>query len=422
MKKLLSIICLFAVLFSFGCAYATKNVSLDSINCEIAIEDSWVIITKDMDSVDILGTPFDIEGMQAYMDSIIQNLNKEPFSNVQAMVYAHINDITYEWQIWLQETDETNEYWDISLNKQDIESLAENEKFVDRYTTLNNDFFFATIEEKNGTDLLMHMTINNGRGIIVSSMVSEEASFETTLTQTHKLLDSLKFTKSPKPVIHSAQEEQTSKKTDFFKVMLDKFMNYFIYNLSWTAVSLFLGGIALLVGGIIYIFKFIRAKVQNSKRNKDRAYVLTVENAYRLKWHKFLIYFSLWISALSAVSQGINFYSGGLYEDSAAAYAYYQGLEKLDTVMGLMYIALGIFIIISRFKLARWRENAVAWLTWSYILPPVCYIVWLFSFSNITGVLEAPDLASWLGNVVGNLVVIIINLIYYRKRKELFTQ
>ena len=206
--------------------------------------------------------------------------------------------------------------------------------------------------------------------------------------------------------------------------MSNKFLNYFIYNLSWTAVSLLLGGIVLLGGGIICVYKFIRDKVRSkvnaSKLAKDRAYVLTVENAYRLKWHKFLIYFSLWISALSAVSQGINFYSGGLYEDSATAYAYYQGLEKLDTIMSLVYIALGIFIIISRFKLARWRKNAVAWLTWSYILPPVCYIVWLLGFSNITGILESSDLAGWLGNVVGNLVVIIINLIYYSKRKELF--
>lgn len=154
---------------------------------------------------------------------------------------------------------------------------------------------------------------------------------------------------------------------------------------------------------------------------KDRAYVIAIQNGYKLKWHKFLIYWGLWVSALSALSQTAGLMTGSQYgENAREVYNYYAGLEKVDVVFSILYLLLAIITIVGRFKLANFSLSAFKYLTAIYILPPITFALYLVFFYFCTNVLEPSDVASLLGNFIGNGIVLALTQLYYRKRKDLF--
>lgn len=142
-----------------------------------------------------------------------------------------------------------------------------------------------------------------------------------------------------------------------------------------------------------------------------------------MKWHKFLIYFSLWIGALNSIATGISVYTGSHYGDSAAEiYDYFQGLQKTDASFGVLYIALGLLLLVTRFKLARYRKKAVNWLTWCYLLQPVQNFAYNLAVYRSTGFMSETFSLDLLSSLVVSLIMIIPTRIYYKKREELFTE
>ena len=159
--------------------------------------------------------------------------------------------------------------------------------------------------------------------------------------------------------------------------------------------------------------------MQNSA--KDRAYIIAIQKGYKLKWHKFLIYWSLWVSALTALSQTAGLLTGSQYgENARAVYDYYVGLEKVDVIFSILYLVLAAITIIGRFKLANFSLSALKYLNAIYLLPPVVFLLYLVFFYFCTNVLEPSDLARLLGNFIGNGIVLSLTQLYYKKRKELF--
>ena len=135
------------------------------------------------------------------------------------------------------------------------------------------------------------------------------------------------------------------------------------------------------------------------------------QNPYPMKWHKFLIYFQLFVAAILNVLNGVQYFAA-LFSDPdgfgtwSAVYIFY----------GMVSVVLAVLAIYARFRLAKFRKNG-----------PKMYILFLC----ITCVLGVLNLISVMGSeiyVVSSVVrslftnglMLVLTNIYYKKRADLF--
>ena len=135
------------------------------------------------------------------------------------------------------------------------------------------------------------------------------------------------------------------------------------------------------------------------------------QNTYPMKWHKFLIYFQLFVAAILNLFNGVQYFAG-LFSDPdgfgtwSAIYIFY----------GVVSVVLAVLAIYVRFRLAGFRKNG-----------PKMYILFLC----ITCVLGVLNLISVMGSEIylvssavsslfTNALMLVLTNIYYKKRADLF--
>lgn len=123
-----------------------------------------------------------------------------------------------------------------------------------------------------------------------------------------------------------------------------------------------------------------------------------------MKWHKFLIYFSLWASAVINLLQGINMIS-------------YTSYHVLNGVYGVVLIVIAVMCIVTRFALAGYKANGPKLLTTMYVVSAIASLV----FSLLVGSINGTSMDSTvISNVASSLVWAFVNRSYYAKRSDLF--
>ena len=145
----------------------------------------------------------------------------------------------------------------------------------------------------------------------------------------------------------------------------------------------------------------------------------TVTDQPKMKWFKFLINFALWVGALDSLWSAYQLLSGSIYDGYAeTVYAYFPGMSACDKVLGVFSIACAVFMIYTRFQLARFRKNGPTCLYVAYIAKDLMLLIYGVVASALIGTwaLDADTLISFLASVV----VLIINISYFKKRSYLF--
>lgn len=145
---------------------------------------------------------------------------------------------------------------------------------------------------------------------------------------------------------------------------------------------------------------------------------------FSMKWYKFLIYFALWAGGIINIIMGINYLSGGIYAATSDAqvtaemvYSAFGGLKAVDVVYGLVVVALGALQIYTRFRLAKFKTNGPKLLYICYAAGGVASLIYSIAVGSITG--TGLD-SSAIGSLVLNVVLFVLNYIYFNKRKSLF--
>ncbi len=149
-----------------------------------------------------------------------------------------------------------------------------------------------------------------------------------------------------------------------------------------------------------------------------------------MNWFKFVIYFQLFAMAVLSVINCWSFFSGFLYAregvDTSLLYSLFPAMSLLDKFVGLLYLGLAVFAIITRIRLANYRENGPRLyliLLGSGIALNVVYTmasVAILTQGAGAGLDVSQDIAQLIGNVLGNLLVIVLNGVYFNKRRHLF--
>ncbi|CCZ35553.1 putative uncharacterized protein [Firmicutes bacterium CAG:646] len=141
-----------------------------------------------------------------------------------------------------------------------------------------------------------------------------------------------------------------------------------------------------------------------------------------MKWFKFIIYFQLFLTMVTCVINAITYFSGLHYGgtmDAAMVYAYYgTGLKIIDIFFALVYIGIGVLAFFVRQKLAHFKKKAPTWYIGLLVCSLAANLVYLILVSILTGIFLLD--ASTIGSIIGNVIMIVVNWIYFQKRTSLF--
>lgn len=148
---------------------------------------------------------------------------------------------------------------------------------------------------------------------------------------------------------------------------------------------------------------------------------------YNMKWYKFLIYFLLFASALANLASGISNITGGIYASQSAGevtadmvYSTFgSALKAADVILGIATIAIAVFTIYTRFRLAKYKANAPMCICIFYVANAALSLIYKVAATIITGenmVLNVSGIVS----IIVTVVVVFLNHVYFSIRRELF--
>lgn len=146
------------------------------------------------------------------------------------------------------------------------------------------------------------------------------------------------------------------------------------------------------------------------------------EQEYGMKWYKFLIYFALFAGAIVNFVTGIMTLSGAIYAAGGVTadmvYEYFPGLETWTMIYGFALMGVAVFGIVTRFMLAKFKKSGPVCLYVLYIINALLGIAMLLLGSQILheNLVGTSDIASMGVSVV----MLIINIVYFKKRESLF--
>lgn len=145
-----------------------------------------------------------------------------------------------------------------------------------------------------------------------------------------------------------------------------------------------------------------------------------------MKWFKFIIYFQLFLSAVSNIIYGFRIITGSHYGVTSKQlnyiYNYFDGLKTLDVCIGICVVLLGVLALITRFMLSGYKKCGPAMYIGYLIATIVISLVYMCAFYIIvTSVESAVSMSSdSYVSLVTSVILLILNIIYFRKRKHLF--
>ena len=133
--------------------------------------------------------------------------------------------------------------------------------------------------------------------------------------------------------------------------------------------------------------------------------------AYGMKWYKFLIYFLLYASAVLNAISAIMCFTGAFYDGFT---------DILDFAFGVYFITFATMALQTRSELYRNKRRGPKLLCALYILNAVGGVMYPFGVLMYTGQML------FYGSIivitlVSSIVMAIVNHIYFKKRKDMFT-
>lgn len=143
-----------------------------------------------------------------------------------------------------------------------------------------------------------------------------------------------------------------------------------------------------------------------------------------MKWHKFLVYFSLWAGAVFTFISGIQYMTGAQYKaDRDLVYQVIPGMKAPDILYGLFCIAAAILAICTAVSLLKFKAVGPRLLTLTYVVGTAGSLIYVIAAVSVLSKYNA-DLSSIYASastsLVVSIVMIIVNSIYYKKRAHLF--
>ena len=150
-----------------------------------------------------------------------------------------------------------------------------------------------------------------------------------------------------------------------------------------------------------------------------------------MNWFKFIIYVQLFLTSLGALYNAYQLLSGKIYDNDQGVTAeqifrLFPSLKTVGIVSGLLFLVVAGGAIFTRFQLAGFKKNG-----------PMFYfiVIGIIIFANFIYIIAAvsevkkygfPASAivqpSIVGQIIGYIILVVCNIIYFNNRKKLFVK
>ncbi len=151
--------------------------------------------------------------------------------------------------------------------------------------------------------------------------------------------------------------------------------------------------------------------------------------AFPMNWYKFLIYFALFAGAVINLVNAIRFLTGmvnGSEYECKILYSVLPSWKTLDILMGLLLLGLVAFAIYTRFRLAGFYQNGPTCLYLVYGLAAAVNLIYLIGAAILVSDLGLSlgdlEISSTVAGIITSVVMIVINISYFKKRAALFNK
>lgn len=147
------------------------------------------------------------------------------------------------------------------------------------------------------------------------------------------------------------------------------------------------------------------------------------ESSQGMKWFKFVIYVQLFLSALISLGMAIVYATGYQYRTAQSSpdlvYGFFPELQTVDICFAVVYAILAVFAIVVRFQLSGFKRNA--WKGYlAYLAAGVIAVIgYIIATSMIAG--KSMLDTNMVSSLTANIILIVVNFIYFNKRDYLFT-
>ncbi len=145
-----------------------------------------------------------------------------------------------------------------------------------------------------------------------------------------------------------------------------------------------------------------------------------------MKWHKFLVYFALWMGALSNLSDGCSIFNGGHYGDARnEVYLQVSALKQLDMICGIIMIAAAVLGFYTAYRLLTMKKGAPKLLPVVYGISAALNLGYSVAaaliIKNAMRMIDVSSvLTSGITMAIFSAIMLIVTMIYYKKREHLF--
>lgn len=138
-----------------------------------------------------------------------------------------------------------------------------------------------------------------------------------------------------------------------------------------------------------------------------------------MKWFKFLIYFGLFAGAVLNCLSAILQITGAVYEGAAeVVYIFFPELKFFDIFYTILLLALAVLQIFTRFQLSGFKKNGPKLILIVYSAAAVISLLYGIVASVILH--EFLFNASMIISIIVPVVMVVLNKIYFDKRKDMF--
>lgn len=143
-------------------------------------------------------------------------------------------------------------------------------------------------------------------------------------------------------------------------------------------------------------------------------------NTMPMGWYKFIIYVQLFVIAGgSLISAGLSFtgLSLGSWDEVRLLYAFIPELRMVMIVTGAIMLGIAVFAIVVRQWLAHYEQKGIIGL---YVLRGLIIANNVFGTMAMTAITHTTVSSSVVSSCIVSIVLLVIDLLYFGKRKQLF--
>ena len=150
-----------------------------------------------------------------------------------------------------------------------------------------------------------------------------------------------------------------------------------------------------------------------------------------MNWFKFIIYVQLFLTSLGALYNAYQLLSGKIYDNDQGVTAeqifrIFPSLKTVGFVSGILFLVVAGGAIFTRFQLAGFKKNGP--MFYFIVIGSIIFANFIYVIAAVSEVKKYGFPASSIvqpsivGQIIGYVILVVCNIIYFNNRKKLFVK